>query len=286
MRRGIIVVVGLLGLLPGESVLSQPGGMEAAGATSPLPQSLDKLYPPGAEGPVWLLTMFGLGTTFSGVVSDFMEGDFANAERGYADLQLQYGKLSQMVPEWAGELPREPIEALGTALRSRDPAKFMPAVDHASMVCHGCHVENMARVQQKYHWGDFGVIGLTDPVSKQDVPFRVFMQMLDSDFSGVQVDLAQGQLDQARQHVAGLAKRYAILKDACGACHDSERSYYVDSSVTGMIDTLGKALEGDAVDPGSVRQLMQGIGMESCHKCHLVHAPSAMARYSMEAAKH
>lgn len=143
----------------------------------------------------------------------------------------------------------------------------------------------MAAVQQKYHWGDFQSISLTDPVSHGSVPFAAMMQMLDGDLSGVQVDLVEGQIDQARQHVSGLAARYGAVKEACGACHDSERRYYVDSSITEMIDALATSLEGANVDPGKAQKLAQGIGMESCHKCHLVHGPAAMAERTSESGK-
>ncbi len=280
--RAVIVGIGLVAFLTVIAVVGQFGAANTvyAQATHSLPQSLDKLYPPTANAPVWLMAMFGMGTSFSGMVADFMEGDFANAEKGYADFKGQYKKLSEMVPEWAGDLPGEPMDALGAALKSQDPAKFMPAVDNASKVCHACHVKNMTPVQQKYHWGDFGSIALTDPLSKQDVPFTVFMQMLDGDLSGVQVDLAQGQVDRAREHAAGLATRYGTLKESCEACHDTERTYYVDASITAMIEKLGGALGGASADPGSVQKLVQGIGMESCHKCHLVHAPAALAKHT------
>lgn len=285
MKRVAILALSLFTLFSAHVLLGQTGGTVPAQATRPLPESLDKLYPPNADGPTWLLAMLGMGTSFSGMITDFTEGDFANAEQGYSDFRAQYGKLSQLVPEWAGSCPPAPMDALGPVLKSRDPAKFMPAVERALEVCHSCHVENMTRVQQKYHWDDFGIMTLTDPVSKGDVKFTAFMHMLDGDLSGLQVDLAQGQVDQARQHAFGLAARYQALRDACTACHDSERSYYVDARITGMIDDLGEALSSTAVDRSSVQKLVQGIGMESCHKCHLVHGPAALARYKNAPAK-
>lgn len=287
MKKFFTLISAVLGLLLALALAGPSGGPDSVRAqeTDPLPESLDKLYPPAAHGPMWLLSMFGLGTAFSGMVTDFMEGDFANAQQGYADFRDRYAKLPQLVPEWAMRLPSETMDALGVALESRDPAQFMPAVDRASMVCHNCHVENMTRVQQKYHWDDFGVITLTDPPSKQDMPFRIFMRMLDGDLAGVQVDLAQGQVDAARQHALGMAARYQTLRDACVACHDSERSYYVDSNITGMIDKLGIALESDRVDRNMVQELVERIGMESCHRCHLVHGPAALARYAHSPSK-
>jgi hypothetical protein len=232
-----------------------------------------------------LASMIEMATSVSGMVTDFMEGDFTHADAGYGDFRVRYEKLSQMVPEWAADFPREPVDALDAPLRSRDPATLMPAVEQATRACHACHVKRMTRVQQKYHWGDFRDMVLTDPVSKGDVRFTALMQMLDGDLSGIQVDLGQGQVEEARAHASALAARYGTLKDACGACHDSERSYYVDSRITGMLDGLRAALAGAEADGGSVRKLALGIGTESCHKCHLVHGPAALARYASETGK-
>lgn len=281
MKRLIAGMAVVLGMSSAGVIVRDIGGTETVQAEEigALPQSLDTQYPPRAKEPRWFLAMLGMGTSFSGVVTDFMESDFSHAEQGYKDFRAQYARVSQMVPEWTDRFPAGPMDALGEALKSRDPAQFMPAVETASKVCHACHVENMTRVQQKYEWDDFGVISVTDPLSKNTVPFRVFMQILDGDLAGVQVDLAQGQVDQARQHATGLAARYGALRESCFACHDSERHYYVDSSITEMIDKLNAGLKTANVDRGNVQELVQGIGMESCHKCHLVHGPAALARY-------
>lgn len=280
MKRQVIVASILLGSLALWALATQPGGSAAEPpASGTLPASLHEHYPPKAKGPMWLVAMIGMGTSFSGMVTDFAEGDAANAAQGYEDFRRRYGELSRMVPEWTINFPSEPVDALGAALESGDPGQFMPAVERVDHVCHTCHVANMTLVQQKFHWGDFRDIALTDPVSKGDVSFPMLMKMLDGDLSGLQVDLAQGQVDKALEHAVGLAARYETLKESCEACHDSERTYYVDSSVTGMIEQLATLLGSDAADLGGVPKLVQGIGMESCHKCHLVHGPAALAKY-------
>jgi cytochrome c556 len=284
MNRFFVVTLCLLGSFAGGSAVAGPGGPEGIPApTAPsVPPSLDKLYPPNTTGPLWLTSMFEMGSALSGTVADFLESDFANAEQRYGDFRDRYEALSQMVPEWTADFAREPVDALGPALQSHDPARFMPAVEQVSQVCQACHVRSMTDVQQRYHWGDFSTIVVTDPVSRTDVPFAVFMQMLDGDLSGVQADLTEGQLDQARSHAAALATRYTTLRDACTACHDTERSYYVDAAITGEIESLADTLAAATPDPASVWPVLQGIGMESCHKCHLVHGPAALARHTFE----
>lgn len=288
MRRVAVVGVGLLIMVTAWTAVNHLGGTAgvSAQAAGSLPQSLDNLYPPNARGPAWLMAMLGMSASFSGMVTDFMEEDFENADRGYDEFRRKFEEVSHMVPEWADEFAAEPMDALGKALKSRDPAEFMPAVDRASQVCHGCHVKNMTPVQQKYHWADFSIIMLTDPVTKQDMPFTIFMRMLDSALTGVQVDVAQGQMDRAAGQAEALAARYETLKEACEACHDTERTYYVDAGITGMIGKLKTAVGDASGDPAGVQELVQAIGMESCHKCHLVHGPAALARYAGSPSMH
>lgn len=288
MKPIFVVMISLFALVaPTVAVIGTSNSETLAPqARTTLPDSLDELYPPHARGPLWLIAMLQMGTSFSGVTTDVLEGDFSNADRGYAEFRTQYGKLSELIPEWKAFLPTEPLDALGQALASRDAKTVMPAVDGVSAVCHACHVQNMTLVQQKYHWGDFQGIALTDPVSGADTTFPLFMRMLDGDLSGVTVDLAEGQPERAREHAAGLEARYATLEESCGACHDTERLYYVDSSIQNLIHQLRSVLDDPAVEGGRVQELVQGIGMESCHKCHLVHGPAALAAYTSGSGQH
>ncbi len=71
------------------------------------------------------------------------------------------------------------------------------------------------------------------------------------------------------------------VKETCAECHDTERKYYIDTEIESMIDSIGTVLQNPSVDAGKVQALGQGIGQESCFKCHLVHLPAAMARANM-----
>ncbi len=49
-----------------------------------------------------------------------------------------------------------------------------------------------------------------------------------------------------------------------------------------LINKLEQAINKPSVDPKEVETLSQGIGMESCFKCHRVHLPAAYAKYQWE----
>ena len=248
---------------------------------STLPPSLDNYYPPKAPAPVYLLNMIELTTSFSGIVSDLLENDLENSREDYEKFREKYSEISASIPEWKDLSPMAPIDELGEAMKSGDPGRIMPAVEKAGEICNGCHMQHMPLVQQKYHWGDFDRISVTDPLSGQEVSFGQLMLMMDANMAGVGLDVEQGQKEHAMIQAQGLEARFGALKEACSACHTSERKYYVDEDVFGMLARIKLALEAEQPDPGAIGGILNGIGEEGCFKCHLVHIPAAYARYQM-----
>ncbi len=116
--------------------------------------------------------------------------------------------------------------------------------------------------------------------SKEQVTFSRLMQYLDANFAGISISVERGDKEVAQRQLQGFSARFQAMKETCGSCHDTERKYYVDENVQTLIDKLGQALAGSSVDPKAVESLRQGIGMESCAKCHWVHIPAAYAKFS------
>jgi hypothetical protein len=246
-----------------------------------LPPSLDNFYPPKAEAPVYLLNMIELTTSFSGIVSDLMENDLENSGKNYEKFREKYLEISALVPEWKDLTPMAPLDELDTAMKSGDPGRIMAAVDRAGELCNDCHRKYMPLVQQKYHWGDFDGITVTDPLSGQEVSFGQLMLMMDANMAGVGLDVEQGQRENAMMQAQGLEARFGALKQACSACHDSEREYYVGGATLEMLDQMRLALDVESPDLKAIGGILNGIGEEGCFKCHLVHIPAAYARYQM-----
>lgn len=293
MRKLIKYVVTMLAiiLVAGESgnCLAQkkatPSSTKASvrSAPAPLPTSLEALYPPKAPNPVFLLSMFEMNKSLTGIVVDLFEGDLDHVKTNFEKFKTQYLATSKLVPEWQKEYyPLKPVEELGTSLQTNDRGQVMAAIGNTGMVCHHCHSANMVKVQQKYHWPDFKIIAVPDPLTNQGVDYPTFMQYLNANFTGIGVDLEQGQVENAQKQFQGFKARFQALKESCGSCHDTERKYYVDEGVQSLIDKLGQALEASSLDPKLVGELSQGIGMESCAKCHLVHLPAAYAKLGMK----
>lgn len=250
---------------------------------SPPPSSLDDLYPPKAEQPIFLFRMFALATPFTGILVDLFEKDFENAEANFERFKSQYQEISKLVPEWEGDFPLSPVEEFGEALKTKDEAKIMVAYEKVGNVCHSCHIANMVKVQQKYHWGNFHDIKLEDPLSKENIGFSSMMQYLNANLTGVMLDVEQGQKENAQEQYRGFLARFQKIGGSCKACHGEEKNLsYVDEDIDALLSELGKEIAASSPDQEKVRKLTQAVGMESCFKCHLVHIPAAFAKHRWE----
>jgi len=186
--------------------------------------------------------------------------------------------VARMVPEWQAAYPRAPVDSLVTAIESGDPAGLGAALEGVSAVCHGCHVTSMANVHFRYRWWDFGRINATDPESQRVLTYKQLMQEMETAYIGIGTDLRQQQLENARAQYATFRARIGILANTCVACHATERKYFTDSGVQQMVQRLGAAMQSDTPNEDQVADLARQIGTESCGKCHLVHAPAALAK--------
>lgn len=246
----------------------------------PPPSVLDAMYPPQTEMPVYQMQMMEMAVPMSGILVNLLENDMENVMPNFEFFKAKYTELSKVVPEWENQYPMEPVNELGEALSSGDQGKVMASFEKMGQVCHDCHVANMVKVQQKYYWLDFPEVTIPDPLTNEQVNYAKLMQNIDLNFVGMMVDLQEGQIENALKHFEGFNARFQTLKDTCGDCHGTiERKYYVDEKIQGMIDNLGQALKNPAtLNPEQVQELMMGIGMESCFKCHWVHLPAAYAK--------
>lgn len=243
------------------------------------PSSLDASYPPNQKKPVYLFKMFELGTFFSGIVADLFEDDLQNAKSNFERFKTTYIEVSKLVPEWEKDYPVNPLDELKVALDSGTQGKVMTAIEKVGETCHKCHVSNMAKVQQKYHWGSFEKIKIKDPLTNEKVSFTQLKQRLNVNFVAIGLNVEQGQKENAIKQLQAFNARFQALKNTCQNCHKKEEmKHYVDQRVLSLIEDMELELSRSAHDQNVVSSLAQKIGMESCFKCHLVHIPSAFAK--------
>jgi len=267
-------------LLSSASLLTKPLANDAPSVASSaaLPASLEKLYPPKAPRPVFLMAMLELNAALTGIAVDVGENDPDGTAANLQRFQERYRHAAELVPEWASRYPTEPVDDLAKVIASGSVEEVFAAVGKVGAVCHECHTATMVPVQLQYHWPDFRSVMVEDPITKHDIDYPSFMQMLNVGLTGVGVDTEQGQPENARAQLAAFRSRMTALKESCDACHDTPRSYFVDDRIDALMTDLAAALEAAAPDPSRVAALNRRIGEESCSQCHMVHLPAAYSR--------
>lgn len=247
------------------------------------PDSLDSLYPPKAQQPLYLLWMFDLDSHFTGLLVDLEEEDLANAGESYKAFKAEYVRQSAAVPEWETKYPLGPVEELGEALKAGAKDRIMAAYEKVGGICHACHVKYMVPVKAKYHWQDFRPIKVNDTITGTEADFVQLMRFLDFNLTGVTHNLKKGQWERAEQNSRAFLARFQSLKETCGECHGtSERTYFVDESIQQKILNLNKILSSSQPDQKEIANQIMTIGMESCFKCHLVHLSAPYTKYLWE----
>jgi cytochrome c556 len=248
-------------------------------ASHGLPASLDALYPPQARQPEYLMQMVGLGAAMTGIAVDLEQQDLEHAAQSFAAFRAAYLATAGLVPEWRDRFPAEPVEALGAALASGDPARVGPAFGAVGGVCASCHHDTLTAAYQRYHWPDANAITTVDPVSGQKVGHAQFMHQLDFSLTGITHDLGQGQVEAARAHFRDFQKRFAALAGTCEDCHGTEeRHYFTDAASAARVEAIGAALAATSPDPAAVQGAVMEVGVTTCHRCHLVHVPAAFSK--------
>jgi len=250
----------------------------ASEASAMLPYALDSLYPPVAKSPVYLEEMVSLSNSFAAIMIDFQANDNANAMKHFEEFKAKYEKCSELVPEWKNKYSTEHVNALGEALKSGTPEAVMRSYELVGANCHSCHLQYMSDVQYKYHWPDFADFIITDPILKKDLSYARFMMFIVTSMIGIEVDLQEGQIENARNHLSRFASRFETLTESCELCHADQRHHFVDNSMQEVLLSLQEAFEAEPIDIQLLRTSLQTLGTESCYKCHLVHIPPTYAK--------
>lgn len=248
------------------------------GQEASIPASLDKYYPPASPQPVFFIGMLRMGMAMDGVMTDLMMKGPKGTAESFNRFKARYSEVSQMVPEWSGLYSMEKVDALGAALESGDGDRIMAAVGALGQNCDQCHFVNKPPVKYKYYWGNVDEITVTDPISKQTMPFMQFKHAFSADLSGIYNNVEDNNIEAARRHFAMFNARYQAFKEVCINCHDTERKYYTDQSSQEKVDMLGKALNAPNPDPNAIMGSFMDVGMNVCEYCHQIHQPAAYSR--------
>jgi len=243
------------------------------------PKSLDQYYQ--KEPSDYLMAMFGILGPMGGMETHLKDGNMDKAKEYFVAFKAEYFKLSKMVPEWSDHFPSEPIENLEKALDSGDSAKIESAMPGVGRTCAKCHQEHIPEVWYKYQWKDSEKMTIADPVSGKSIGWVDYMFGLHHSFSEINTYLSEekagGKFGKTIAALNNLQKRVEGLNEGCKECHgkDDKRKYYTSSDILDLLSKAGDELNQTQPNIENVVKRLQGVGMESCYKCHLVHIPAA-----------
>ena len=273
----ILIVVAGLWITTGKNAKPENAG---------LPPSLDRYYssmpsePP--KPPEFLIKMSELGESMQGIVVNIQQGDMGNATNSFRAFSQQYEELSRFVPEWRGYFRPKAVKELGESLEdaSKDPSKIpgvFEAMGKVGETCHNCHVDNMVPVWNKYNWKDFSTVNISTPYG--DMKWAdAKMKFLDVGLVGIFVNAKKWNQTGAKESFQVFNATFDGLAKACLSCHSTEPRYYVSKDIRAMID-----LAGAKIDAGNLTEaagIIQGVGMESCYRCHVLHVPAQFSKVS------
>jgi hypothetical protein len=243
------------------------------------PKSLDQYYQ--KEPSDYLMAMFGILGPMGGMETHLKDGNMDKAKEYFVAFKSEYFKQSKMVPEWSDHYPSEPLENLEKALDSGDSVKIEAAIQSVGMTCAKCHQEHRPEVWYKYHWKDSEKMTIADPVSGKSIGWLDYMFGLHHSFSATNTYLseekADGKFGKTIAALNNLQKRVEGLNEGCKECHGKEdkRKYYTNSDILDLLSKAGDELNQTQPNIENVVKRLQGVGMESCYKCHVAHIPAA-----------
>ncbi len=268
----IVIFIGGAGLLLASNNNSEPG-------KEGLPASLDKYYTnTQSQPPEYLIKMFELGDSFMGISAKIQQGDIADAKKSFFAFSQNYKNSADMVPEWKTYYNMDAVEKIGTSLDAGNIPAVFEAVGEVGATCSRCHTENMPPVWNRYNWKDFGKMTMDTPnPAEPRLPWAAAkMKYLVVGFDGIGVNIKNGNQSGAQQSFGLFSTMFDSMNTTCASCHPSSPRYYVSADVRAMINKMG-----EKINAGNLREaegIRQGIGMESCYRCHVLHMPAQFAR--------
>jgi cytochrome c556 len=222
--------------------------------------------------------MYDMGENMIGITINIQQGDMVNAKKSYQAFAKNYDNSAALVPEWKDYYNKSPVEKMGAALDAGDIPGVFKSMGDVGAGCSNCHKNTMPAVWNKYNWKDFRNVMINTPNPEEpQLPWSAAkMKYLVPGFDGIGINIKQGNQTGAKQSFELFSIMFNNTKQACSACHATERRYYVSDDIMGMIKTMGKEI--DAGNLTAAENIWKGIGAQSCYACHVLHMPASFEK--------
>ncbi len=244
---------------------------DIAGIALP-PDSIAQWYMPQNERQVWLHMMFSLRTEL-GAVEFYLEREQPEKIVKWADaLQESYARISEMVPEWEGEIDPGAAAALHDAAVAGDSKRVEKSVSQLKRTCSRCHEKWRASTVALYRSPDYTQVKLLDSRSGETVDYAEAMREMSRSLVELKVARADGDFEGARSATTDLEDRLRDLGESCGECHrdPGNRERFLGAKALEPLNALRASLR-EPHDPKLSGRHLGTFGSTVCGGCHGVH---------------
>jgi len=230
------------------------------------PASLAQWYRPENKRQVWLHSMFKLRREMQAVrfYSDNQQPD----QLGEWSTQLNedYLKIAEMVPEWEKRLDMEAMADLRQAVKNKHYPTTLLSLDKLTESCKSCHLDYRAVSAAMYRAPDFSSIETGTTVS-----FNKHMNELSQQINQIKIASKNGDKDAALSSLSNLTKGINGLGESCSnaTCHKKDLRLYPDKTIKATINNLERAISA-----GTLKQQGKELGtlaVLACARCHGTH---------------
>lgn len=236
------------------------------------PDSIAQWYMPQNERQVWLHLMFSLRTEMGAVELYLERGRPEKLVKWAGALRESYAKITEMVPEWAGEVDGSAAEALHDAAVAGDMEGVKNNVEQLQRTCSRCHRKWSASTVALYRSPDYAQVELLDSRSGQKVDYVEAMREMSRSLVELKVARADGDLEDARSATTDLEDRLRDLGESCGDCHrdSANRERFLGAKALEPLNALRSSLT-EPHDPKLSGRHLGTFGATVCGGCHGVH---------------
>ncbi|MBW2245114.1 MAG: cytochrome c [Deltaproteobacteria bacterium] len=236
------------------------------------PDSIAEWYMPQNERQVWLHLMFDLRTEL-GAVELYLERKQQKKLVEWAvALEESYAKITEMVPEWAGEVELGATQALRDAAAAGDLENVEESVTQLRRTCSDCHSKWSASTVALYRSPDYSQLRLQDSKNGNEVDYAEAMREMSRSLVELKVARADGNFEEARKATIDLEARLRDLGESCDECHrdPSNRERFLGADALEPLKALRTSLT-EPHDPKLSGRHLGTFGSTVCGGCHGVH---------------
>lgn len=244
------------------------------------PDSLAQWYKPHNKRQVWLHTMFRLRREML-AIEEYADNNHDLMNKWINKLEVDYSKISKMVPEWSDMLDTGLITQMKHSAKTGQTATVKKYLRKIQKTCNNCHHEYQPLVTALYRSPDYNEITVTNNDGKT-ISFSKAMRELPESINRIQIALEDDQPETARNNSDLLRQQLTQLTTSCQQCHDkpAPAQRILGQQTIERLQQLSSLIKNNKVNQS--KKMLGEIGVTVCARCHSIHRTLGDLRNQLE----